>query len=215
MNKEQLTLLYQDLDKDVKYIKKAIEKDDELNNDKFEDLNKKCELLKKYVATDFKLTRLYTKAMSFLEWFNFDKLYSDKLRKEAKQKKYKELSEYQNFHNYNEYALSFYDENKNNTISINTQGTIGDTVYFKSNNNWNHSLSYNDDSIKSININRQEIKLNREEPKEKYKWEDTVAYVVSRPFEFNEGVIIAVYNYLKSIVDKDNEIEKYKNGGIY
>jgi len=172
-------------------------------------------LLVKHIKFDLELTRKYTQAMSFLSWFKEHKpIHSNKLDVEIMTTKYSDLTKYHTFHNYEDVKFTNI-ENDEDDVKITTAGK-GTAI-------WNgeslgglvtsvcDSIYVRDHNIDSISIGDQTIKINHEKPKEVVKYEDTISYVIECPFNFDEGTIIAVYNYLKKMIEKDKEIEKYEN----
>lgn len=175
-------------------------------------------LLVKHIKFDLELTRKYTQAMSFLSWFKEHKpIHSNKLELEVMATKHSDLTKYHTFHDYKDVKFTNIEDVDNNEgkIKITSCGigntawngeSIGELVTSACNN-----LYYRDHNIDSISIGDQTIKINYEKPEEVVKYEDTISYVIECPFNFDEGTIIAVYNYLKKMIEKDKEIEKYEN----
>lgn len=214
MNKKEINEALTKLEKETKELEIKTSRRDFDNSEAIKAINKKCELLKNYVANDFELTRKYVQSMSYIEHFNFDIIHSNKLKEEAKKKKYKDTSAYMNYHSYHERALEFEEPNlKECCISLDR--AVSHDTCFTFAPYREPTIKFSDD-VESFTIGDQEIKINRKSDKEKevYKYEETVEYVVNRPFEFNEDTIISVTNYLNGILNKDAEIEKYENGGI-
>lgn len=171
-------------------------------------------LLVKHIKFDLELTRKYIQAMSFLSWFKERKpIHSDKLNVEVMTTKYSDLTKYHTFHDYEDVKFTNIEDDTEAKITCSGTGSIL----------WNSgslselvvpvadSIHIDNSNINSISIGDQTIKINHEKPKEVVKYEDTVSHVIEYPFNFDEGIVIAVYNYLKRMVEKDEEIEKYEN----
>lgn len=173
-------------------------------------------LLVKYIKFDLELTRKYIQAMSFLSWFKeYKPIHSDKLNVEVMTTKYSDLTKYHTFHDYKDVKFTNIEDVDDSEVKITTDGK-GTTLW--NSKSFDASLisvaddiHINNSNINSISIGDQTIKINHEKPKEIVKYEDTVSHVIEYPFNFDESTIIAVHNYLKRMIEKDKEIEKYEN----
>lgn len=171
-------------------------------------------LLVKHIKFDLELTRKYIQAMSFLSWFKeYKPIHSNKLDVEVMTTKYSDLTKYHAFHDYKDVKFTNIEDDTEVKIACDgtgsilwNSGSLSDLVVPIAD-----SIHINNSNIDSISIGDQTIKINREKPKEVVKYEDTISYVIEYPFNFDEGIIIAVYNYLKRMIEKDKEIEKYEN----
>ena len=151
--------------------------------------------------------REYIKALNFLSWFSWDKLYSQSLVKEAKNKLYAELNYsqtdtvYGNLNQLNrdddsidlQYLLTGKHQ-VNNTLTVNTGKlyTVADT----------NNVCY------TTNINPYV----KEEPKiVKHEYNEYVKAVVNTPHKYSKSVVYNVYKYLLDIIEKDKIVSKYNN----
>ena len=144
-----------------------------------------CKEIRDYISADIKLIRDYNKAVAFLNWFDFDALESSKLAREAFNKKWDDLPKKSPF---KVYSLLFEDKNLS---MYGICGSISNLDYPISN--------YYNTTLQSL----------KDKHKEKVKYEEKVGCVWERPFDYDEIIVIAVAEYLKSILDKSKIVSKY------
>ena len=158
-----------------------------------------------------KYNREHIKALNFLNWFDWGKLYSQTLVKEAKNKLLKDLY-------YSQTDAVFGDVNQinkdDNTIDIeyintgkhkvkNNVVTSHGSLYCV-NTNGTLSTCVSSDYITSSCCSHKE-----EEPK--YSYNDYVKAVVNAPYKFSKETVYKVYKYLLEVIDKDKITSKYSN----
>ena len=178
----------------------------ELNNSIFEHRTRINEL-----GLRDQYNREYIKALNFLSWFSWDKLYSQSLIKEAKSKLYAELNYsqtdtvYGNLTQLNrdddsidiQYLFTGKHQEKvmsSNTLTVNTGKLY--TVADKNN------VCY------TTNINpyvKEESKI------VKHEYNEYVKAVVNTPHKYSKSVVYNVYKYLLDIIEKDKIASKYSN----
>lgn len=216
-------------DKHIKALEKNIDRKFEehlvyicsrLPEEDFKEHLKKMETFKDSILDDFTLTRNYIQAMSFLQWFKFDMFHSNKLKDEIKNHPYTEVaSRCPSANKYNTYSnVEFVKDNNFITINggndtISTSSYLRPITAVEAVGSVFEAIGDSIDSIDSIKVGGKEIKFNKKEDKLEIKHEETVAYVVEKPFLFTENIVIAVHKYLVAMLEKDKEIENYENRG--
>lgn len=151
--------------------------------------------LKKYIDQKFDNIAIYLKALSFLNWFDFDCLASEKLAQEAFHKRYIELPE-SNSIKRELFYINFdikAEEDLNNRLNIGDNIAINHDYYI-----------YNPNLVPNIEIKKSY-------PKPKVKYEEKVGCVWERPFNYEFDVVVKVYEYLKSVYETSKKIFKYNN----
>ena len=139
----------------------------------------------------------YIKALNFLSWFNWDKLYSKTLINEAKNKLIKELNYVQKSCHYTITTLNDIDINKYYTHS-----TIATTQL----NSGLCTVKYDPMSLCVTNS----LSTNIDEEPVKPKYEDYVKAVVKAPHNFTKEIVYKVYKYLLEVIEKDKIASKYR-----
>lgn len=166
-----------------------------------------CRRLRQNIESDIQLMREYNKALAFLNWFDFSRLASQKLAQEVFDKKWEDLTISKTF---NSYSYLFPEEVKITNTYINDTtiqlGSIGESPYSKS---FSCCSNLDNNVYDSIQINDVNIKLNKKQ--EKIKYEEKIGCVCEKPFNYDESVVIAVYEYLKDILNKNKLILKYRD----
>lgn len=151
--------------------------------------------LKKYIDQKFNNIEVYLKALTFLNWFDFDNLASEKLAQEAFHKRYIELPE-SNSIKREPFYINFdikAEEDLNNRLDIDANIAINHDYYI-----------YNPNLVPNIEIKKSY-------PKPKVKYEEKVGCVWERPFNYEFDVVVKVYEYLKSVYETSKKISKYNN----
>ena len=151
--------------------------------------------LKKYIDQKFDNIEVYLKALTFLNWFDFDNLASEKLAQEAFHKRYIELPE-SNLIKREPFYINFdikAEEDLNNRLDIDANIAINHDYYI-----------YNPNLVPNIEIKKSY-------PKPKVKYEEKVGCVWERPFNYEFDVVVKVYEYLKSVYETSKKISKYND----
>lgn len=158
-----------------------------------------------------KYNKEYIKALNFLNWFDWDKLYSQTLVKEAKNKLLKDLY-------YSQTDAVFGDVNQinkdDNTIDIEYINTGKRKV--KDNIVTSHGSLYcvntsGNASLCVANHSVMDTYYPHKEEKPKYNYDDYVKAVVNAPYKFSKETVYKVYKYLLEVIDKDKITSKYSN----
>lgn len=157
-----------------------------------------------YLNDSQKTLTEWVEALNFLSWFNWDKIYSNKLIKEAKNKLWHEL-DYPQATSHIPDKLDFdnitikpkKDTEKYGQYTINSNFGVGKCEY---------SISPN---ITELKIDGRTVYL--EDPRPKYEYRDYVKAVVATPHNFPKEVVYSVYKYLKDIINKDKLTKEYSN----
>lgn len=145
----------------------------------------------------------WVEALNFLHWFNWNKMYSKRLIKEAKEKLHSELE-------YTQSGAIVPEELEWDTITIKEKeekkpewGCISaDSICTR---------SYCDYSPNYSEIRLGNKTLYLEDPTPKYEYKDYVKAVVAAPYKYDKKVCYNVYRYLKEILAKDQTVKDYDN----
>lgn len=164
--------------------------------------------LKKYIDQKFDNIEVYLKALTFLNWFDFDNLASEKLAQEAFHKRYIELPESNSIKR----ELFYINFDIKAEEDLNNRLNIGDNIAI------NHDYyNYNPIAKKGQIAEREElnlipnIEIKKSYPKPKVKYEEKVGCVWERPFNYEFDVVVKVYEYLKSVYETSKKISKYND----
>lgn len=158
-----------------------------------------------------KYNKEYIRALTFLNWFDWDKLYSQTLVKEAKNKLLKDLY-------YSQTDAVYGDVNQinkdDNTIDIEYISTgkhnVKDTLK-ASGTGTLYCVNSGNVSICNADYKTLTACYPTKEEKPKYNYDDYVKAVVNAPYKFNKETVYKVYKYLLEVIDKDKITSKYSN----
>lgn len=145
----------------------------------------------------------WVEALNFLNWFTWNKMYSKRLIKEAKDKLHCELE-------YSQSGTIVPQELEWDTITIKEKdekkaewGCVSaDSVCVR------NYVDYSN-KVNEIRIGNKTLYL--EDPTPKYEYKDYVKAVVAAPYKYDKKTCYNVYKYLKEILAKDQTVKDYDN----
>ena len=147
---------------------------------------------------------LYQSALTFITWFDWDKITSDKLRNEAKNKLISDVKVSGVITgSVDSYGLDhIYDEEQPSRYGVLS------SAYPSS-----YSLEIKDDyfkqnAITTLRIGDTEIKLGN---KPKHEYSEYVKALVANPFKYSKTDVYNVAEYLKEIINTNSTVNKYSN----
>ena len=145
----------------------------------------------------------YIQALEYISRFSFNNLYSEKLKAEAKNKRYGSLDVGKKL--IFSQTLDKVDKHLYHYPAITIKDWGSDKSNLTVNNDWKIAgVDLAEDSNKPKKENTPAV------VQEDHK-KDTVEYAIKHIFDMSPTTTVAIANYLKDIVKKDDEIRKYKN----
>lgn len=149
---------------------------------------------------------LYQTALTFITWFDWNKITSDKLRNEAKNKLIRDVK-------VKEVITGFVDSYGLDHIYDDEQPSHYGVVSLSSAYPSSYGLEIKDDyfkqdAITTLRIGDTEIKLG---DKPKHEYCEYVKALVANPFKYSKTDVYNVAQYLKEIINTNSTVNKYSN----